>query len=164
MSAPARAEGQFTGRHLLFIMLAFFAVVIAVNVAMASLAGSSWTGFVVKNSYIASQEFNAKVAAARAQDALGWKARLEVREGLASLAMTDARGRPVFARAARLVWRSPATDRLDRTVTLSPSGARMEGPVDVPDGQWVVEIEVDPQQGPTWRDTLRMYVAKGTGS
>jgi len=164
MSAQARAEGEFTGRHLLLIMLAFFGVVIAVNVVMATLAGSSWTGLVVQNSYVASQEFNAKVAAARAQDRLGWKAKLEVRNELASLAMTDAQGQPVLGRAARLVWRSPATDRLDRTVTLSTIGVRMEGAVDVADGQWVVEIDFEPLDGPTWRDTQRVHVAKGNGS
>ncbi|MER8923553.1 MULTISPECIES: FixH family protein [unclassified Mesorhizobium] len=38
---------------------------------MAVLASRSWTGFVVKNSHVASQEFNRK-AGEGAQAALGW--------------------------------------------------------------------------------------------
>ena len=64
-------SGEFTGRHMLAAMLAFFGVIIAVNITMAVFAQTSWTGFVVRNSYVASQEFNGKVAAARAQAALG---------------------------------------------------------------------------------------------
>ena len=44
-------------------MLAFFGVIIAVNVVMATLASTSWTGLVVENSYVASQEFNRKADA-----------------------------------------------------------------------------------------------------
>ena len=58
MKAQPRTGGEFTGRHMLGIMLAFFATVIAVNVTMAMFASKSWTGFVVRNSYVASQEFN----------------------------------------------------------------------------------------------------------
>ncbi|MGO4840209.1 FixH family protein, partial [Rhizobiaceae sp. 2RAB30] len=71
-----RGNGTFTGRHMLAIMVAFFGTIIAVNVTMATLAGRSWTGFVVKNSYVASQEFNRKAEQGRAQAALGWESRL----------------------------------------------------------------------------------------
>ena len=57
---------------MLSIMLAFFGVIIAVNVVMATLASTSWTGLVVENSYVASQEFNRKAEESRAQAALGW--------------------------------------------------------------------------------------------
>ena len=54
------APKEFTGRHMLAIMLAFFGTIIAVNLVMAIFASRSWTGLVVKNSYVASQEFNEK--------------------------------------------------------------------------------------------------------
>lgn len=63
-------KGEFTGRHMLAIMIAFFGVIIAVNVTMAVMAGRSWTGIVVEDTYIASQEFNSRVAEGRAQAAL----------------------------------------------------------------------------------------------
>lgn len=67
---------QFTGRHMLASMLAFFGVVIAVNMLMATLAARTFGGTVVDNSYVASQQFNNWLAEARTQDRLGWHAGL----------------------------------------------------------------------------------------
>jgi nitrogen fixation protein FixH len=63
---------QLTGRHVALIIVAFFGVVIAVNVLMATLAVKTFGGVVVENSYVASQEFNRWLAQARAQEQLGW--------------------------------------------------------------------------------------------
>lgn len=62
----------FTGRHMAMIMVAFFGVVVAVNLTMATLASSSFGGTVVDNSYVASQRYNQWLATAREQDRLGW--------------------------------------------------------------------------------------------
>jgi len=62
----------FTGRHMTMIMVAFFGVVVAVNLTMATLASRSFGGTVVDNSYVASQQYNEWLAKAREQDRLGW--------------------------------------------------------------------------------------------
>ncbi|ESY87148.1 FixH family protein, partial [Mesorhizobium sp. LNHC229A00] len=72
MSTTTRKPREFTGRHMLAIIPAFFGVVIAVNLTMATLANTSWTGLVVENTYVASQQFNRKAEEGRAQAALGW--------------------------------------------------------------------------------------------
>ncbi|TGV41583.1 cytochrome oxidase, partial [bacterium M00.F.Ca.ET.168.01.1.1] len=46
MSTDTQKPREFTGRHMLVIILAFFGVVIAVNLTMATLASTSWTGLV----------------------------------------------------------------------------------------------------------------------
>ena len=58
-----RTMREFTGKHMLAIMIAFFGVVFAVNFTMVYFSRHSWTGLVVENSYVASQEFNEKTAA-----------------------------------------------------------------------------------------------------
>lgn len=68
------APRPFTGRHMAAIMIGFFAVVIAVNFYMASLASSTFGGVVVKNSYVASQNFNRWLDEAAQEKALGWNA------------------------------------------------------------------------------------------
>jgi nitrogen fixation protein FixH len=68
----------FTGRHMLVVMLAFFATIIAVNFTMAWFASSTFGGTVVDNSYVASQRFNGWLAAGRAQRALGWSAAIDL--------------------------------------------------------------------------------------
>lgn len=71
----------FTGRHMLMVMVAFFGVVVGVNLVMARLAISTFSGTVVDNSYVASQEFNTWLGEARAQRALGWKVAVDVDAG-----------------------------------------------------------------------------------
>lgn len=66
---------RFTGWHMATILIAFFGVVVSVNVVMARLAVGTFGGTVVANSYVASQEFNGWLHKARAQEALGWQAK-----------------------------------------------------------------------------------------
>ena len=62
----------FTGRHMTAILIAFFAVVMAVNFTMARFALSTFGGKVVENSYVASQHYNEWLKRAAAQDRLAW--------------------------------------------------------------------------------------------
>lgn len=59
-------------------------MIIIVDLTMPVLASRSWTGFVVNNSHVASQEFNRNAQEGRAQAALG-------RDGAASLQSRMAR-------------------------------------------------------------------------
>lgn len=71
----AATPGRFTGRHMTAILVTFFAVVIAVNVLMATMASTTFGGVVVENSYVASQHFNRWLDEASAEQAFGWHAR-----------------------------------------------------------------------------------------
>ena len=71
-----RNHRAFTGWHMTAILVTFFAVVIAVNMLMATMAVRSFGGAVVENSYVASQKFNGWLAQARAQEKLGWRDRV----------------------------------------------------------------------------------------
>ena len=59
------AGKPFTGWHMVVALGLFFGTIITVNLAMAYYANSTWSGLVVKNTYVASQEFNGKVADVR---------------------------------------------------------------------------------------------------
>jgi len=63
---------RFTGWHMTFVMVAFFAVVLGVNLTMARYAVGTFGGTVVDNSYVASQRYNGWLAQARQQETLGW--------------------------------------------------------------------------------------------
>ena len=71
----------------------FFGVIITVNLTMAYYANSTWSGLVVKNSYVASQEFNGKVEQVKAQEALGWKGSLTSTPGTVRWSLVDADGK-----------------------------------------------------------------------
>jgi nitrogen fixation protein FixH len=70
----AFTTGPFTGRHFSVIIVAFFAVVVGVNLVMARAASSTFGGVVVENSYVASQKYNTWLAEAAREKALGWSA------------------------------------------------------------------------------------------
>lgn len=70
----AFTTGPFTGRHITAIIVAFFVVVVSVNLIMARAASRTFGGVVVENSYVASQKFNGWLAEAERQKALGWSA------------------------------------------------------------------------------------------
>lgn len=161
MSRDTQPTGAFTGRHMLLIMLAFFGVIVAVNLTMAVMANTSWTGFVVRNSYIASQEFNDKVSAAREQRALGWRDELVLAGGEARLTLADKDGRPLAMDSARLIFRSPATDTEDFTVELAAHGMAMTAFTSLRDGQWVVEIDATVAGHEEWKGTRRVVVRGG---
>ncbi|MFA7585776.1 MAG: FixH family protein [Novosphingobium sp.] len=139
----------FTGRHMALVMVAFFGVVIAVNVTMARLAGSTFGGVVVENSYVASQNFNAWLDKAEAQKALGWSAmavrrqdgRVEVQ--LAGVPAGDVR----LSGAAR----HPLGRLPDHGLAFATAGAgRFVSSDALPQGRWRVRLEVQ-AAGQTWR-------------
>jgi nitrogen fixation protein FixH len=76
MTALARKPFRFTGWHMTAILVAFFGVVIVVNVGMARLASHTFSGVVVENSYDASQQFDRWLDEAAKEQALGWHAQV----------------------------------------------------------------------------------------
>ena len=82
-ASPKTGEFTFTGWHFLAIMIAFFGVIISVNVTMAWYAGHSWSGLVAENTFVASQQFNAKAEHMREMAATGIRGDLTAnREGI----------------------------------------------------------------------------------
>jgi nitrogen fixation protein FixH len=66
-------EKTLTGRTALLSILAFFGVVMAVNVTMMTLAVETLRGTDVDNPYSAGLAYNKEISAARAQEARGWQ-------------------------------------------------------------------------------------------
>jgi nitrogen fixation protein FixH len=131
----------FTGRHMALIMVAFFGVIIAVNLFMASNAVRTFGGVVVQNSYVASQRFNGWLDAARAQDKLGWVARATVQGDrlVVTLAGPDGAidGALVAIDAEHPLGRMPG-----RAFALNPVGAgRYVAPHALPAGRWRLRIQ-----------------------
>ena len=162
MKTTAERKGEFTGRHMLLVMLAFFGVIIAVNVVMATLANTSWTGLVVENSYVASQEFNRKAEEGRAQAALGWKSRLTIAGGEIRYALTDATGTAIALSGVEAQFRHPAYAAEDQALTLTrASGSEFSAALGVRDGLWIVEIDADAGLDRPYREVRRIVVANG---
>ncbi|MCO5065327.1 MAG: FixH family protein [Rhizobiaceae bacterium] len=161
MNGQERTTG-FTGRHMLLVMFAFFGIIIAVNFTMAYFARSSWTGLIVENSYVASQEFNAKMAETRAQDALGWSSELTVADGRVRYKLSGTDGHAVGLDAVTVKFMHPVDDREDERVELvKGADGIFETSHSLSDGVWLVEIEADAGLEKPYRELLRIHVAGG---
>jgi nitrogen fixation protein FixH len=159
---PDGRQAAFTGRHMLLTMLAFFGVIIAVNVTMAWFARSSWTGFVVENSYVASQQFNTKMAETRAQQALGWTSHFSIADGIVRYTISDAKGAKVALESVSITFRRPVDDREDQTIVLAKDAGGYAAAHDVADGMWLVETDADANLPNLYRETRRIHVVRGT--
>jgi nitrogen fixation protein FixH len=139
----ATQQREFTGRHMVMITVAFFGVIIAVNVLMAVAASRTWTGLVVDNSYVASQEFQEKADAARSQAEAGWTMELAYDSGqLIVRALDD--GEPLALDAMTAFVRRPVGGHDDATLVLSPGVDGYAAPIDLAPGVWDVTIVSGP--------------------
>ena len=168
MSAETRKPREFTGRHMLIVIVAFFAVVIGVNVTMATLAQKSWTGLVVENTYVASQQFNEEARKGKAQAALGWTGNLTIASGEVRYSLVDSQGKPVPLQGVRMLFRHPAYEAEDEALTLaaasgdSPGDKRQFTARHTPkDGVWIVEIDANAGMSSPFRDVRRIMIVKG---
>lgn len=127
---------SFTGRHMIVAMVSFFAIVIAVNLVMATAATRTFGGTVVDNSYVASQRFNTWLAEARGQARAGWTARIGADGHY--LTVESRPGAVVRARVAHPLGRVP--ERMLRFVERSPGRYVAREPV--APGRWHVRVDL----------------------
>ncbi|WP_421848042.1 FixH family protein [Novosphingobium sp.] len=139
----------FTGRHMALVMAGFFGVVIAVNILLANLAVSTFSGTVVDNSYVASQEFNGWLGAAKADKALGWHMALRRSEpGTVRFTLTDASGHPLTGAGVRAQADHPLGARAPVVMTPREVAPGIYEAA-LPAGRWHVGMEVR-SRGHVW--------------
>jgi Predicted integral membrane protein linked to a cation pump len=142
MSSTGRKGFVFTGWHMVGVMCLFFGTIISVNFYMAWQATHTWSGLVVKNTYIASQEFNGKVAEAKALAATGVVGTLDIDGSDILYRLSGAGEKAVAADGMTLSFKRPVGEDQDFNLSLEPQGegvfsARHE----LPGGTWIVEAE-----------------------
>lgn len=144
------AGKPFTGRHMVVATVTFFGVVIAVNVGMAVLAATSWTGLVVDNSYVAGQEFESKRIAHEAQVAAGWRSTFTFVEGRALLRVIDGQGAPIDLGTVTLLVNRPVGGHDDQRFTLTAlADGSYDAPLTLATGVWDAHFTAaDTAKGP----------------
>ena len=163
MATQHKEQGfVFTGWHMLGVMVLFFGTIITVNLIMAWNASHSWSGLVVPNTYVASQQFNGKVAEAKALAASGIEGSLTIEGGRIAYRVVDAKGVPVIADDVSATFKRPVDEREDFTVALRPAEEGLfVAERAVPGGQWVVDISTKRDGAKVFHQTLRTVVAGG---
>lgn len=132
---------SFTGRHAAAIIIAFFAVVIGVNLLMARLAIGTFGGTVVDNSYVASQAFNGWLASARRQRALGWTVTVSLDQARHPMIVArDRQGLALVEAHARGIARHPLGRLAPVALDFQGGGPGiLVAAQPLPPGRWIVE-------------------------
>jgi nitrogen fixation protein FixH len=149
-------ERRLTGRSVFVMLIAFFGLVMIVNVVMIDAAISTFGGVDTPSSYQAGLNFKKEEAEANAQRALGWEVDghfSPAGSGLSTLTVkiVDKTGEPVsdVDVAARL--EHPVDVRRDVVFAMNPMGhGTYAAAAQVAAGQWRLDIDVT-------RDGVRMF-------
>ena len=138
MSAT-RGNG-FTGWHMAAIMVAFFGTIISVNVLMAYLASSSWSGMLSKNTYVASQDFNRNAARSRAWIRQGLKGVLSIEGGMLHYRLEGPAEILAGIDHVEAVFHRPVGDKQDFSMKLVRHDGQFSAPGALAEGPWIVDL------------------------
>jgi len=137
------SDGKFTGWHMTAILVAFFGTVMAVNFYMARMALGTFSGTVVDNSYVATQNYNRWLAAADKQDKLGWKAKATLTADRFVVIDVQQNGQPLQGVTAIGDALHPVGRTVDQPLAFKsvPDGT-LKSTTALPAGRWNVQISL----------------------
>jgi len=159
-----RRPRQITGWTVFTLLIAFFAVIIAVNAFMAHEALSTFRGVDTDSAYRAGQRFEHEVSMAKAQDAEHWQVDVKVTpagDSMASLdiAARDASGGPLSGLTATAVFARPTDRLLDRSAVVNEDApGHFHGSAILAIGQWDLVLELSRQGERLFRSKNRVII------
>ena len=144
----SQAPKPLTGRKVLFMLVAFFGVVIGVNLVMMRLAIQTLPGTEVDSAYSASLAYGKEIVAAHDQNVRKWKVDAHVErsgQGGATLQIEarDNNGRPMSGLKFQGRFERPTDRRADLPVTLAEVGIGIYrgSALAIAPGQWDLVLE-----------------------
>ena len=150
MNSTRISPKPLTGRKVLFMLVAFFGVVIGVNMIMMRLAIQTLPGTEVDSAYSASLAYGKEIVAAHDQNVRNWTVDAHVErsgQGGATLQVEvrDHDGRPMSGLKFQGHFERPADKRSDQAVALAETGIgiyRGSATLIAP-GQWDLIVQGD---------------------
>ena len=144
---------EFTGWHMLGIMVLGFGTIIAVNLTLAFKAVQTFPGLETRNSYVASQSFDVDRAA---QDALGWTVDTHLTHTHLTLAVTDANGTPVTPKVISATLGRATNVAQDMTPDFTLMNGVMHADVDAGAGYWNLRLVLEAEDGTQFRRRIQL--------
>lgn len=148
-------------RHIPWLFVAGFALVVAVNATMIWLAVGSFSGLYTAKPRDRGLHYNAVVEAQRTRDMLGWRIDTQWRpeSNRLEVAAFDAAGQPLAdARIAVELVRPVEKHQPVAVAMAAIDGGRFAGHIDLPArGNWDVDIVVE-HHGERYALTRRMFL------
>ena len=144
-----------TGRKVFAIIASAFAVIIGVNLYMASMAIGTFPGLETQNGYIASQQFDTDRAA---QLALGWDVSARIEGKQLRLTILGPDGAPVQPATLTATLGRTTIRTQDRTPDFVFDGTALVAPVDLEPGKWDLRMLATAANGTKFRQSIIMVV------
>ncbi len=148
VSNQDQKQATAAGGWIPWVFVGLFGVVLIANGTMIAVAISTFTGMETVSAYKKGLSYNKRLAAADAQEKLGWQASLDTEAGdagqmIITFALKDREGVPIAAADIEAHIDRPLQDGLDQPLTFDEiKSGRYKATVDLPlKGQW--EIQVD---------------------
>ena len=136
---------KITGKHILFMLVGFFAVVFAVNGVFLTAAIKSYPGETERKSYLQGLNYNDTLEQRRLQSELGWSAQIGLTQDAvgAPLLMSriaDKEGQPLSFLSVVATVRSHADDHqiIELPLELRNSGEYAADATSLTQGRWTV--------------------------
>ena len=146
---------EIKGWHVFAGFAIAFGIIISVNLTLAYNAVRTFPGLEVKNSYVASQSFDADRAA---QEALGWEVSAVIRGGTLHLsilkdgsALSPVIERATFGRATSVA--------ADQELEFSFTGQDLTAPVEAGQGNWNLRLRARAEDGTLFQQRVIVRVA-----
>lgn len=147
---------QVTGWHVFGSFALAFSVIIGVNLVLAYNAVHSFPGLEVKNSYVASQRFDAD---RDAQVALGWDVGASVEDGSLTLDITQG-GTPVSALIEQATFGRATSVAQDQELQFRRESGVYVAPVVANAGNWNLRLKARAPDGTLFQQRIIVRVAQ----
>ena len=149
-------ERKFTGRHFLFVILGAYAVILTANLTLAYSAVSTFPGLEVKNSYVASQELNAR---RDAQEALGWQVETGYEGGVLRVVVETEAGQPAPVSELAVLVGRPTNVSDDVRPDFVRDGSTFSAPLALRPGSWTLRITARAEDGTLFEQRHALHVS-----
>ena len=150
-----KPQREFTGRHALMVFGGAFAVIIGVNITLAVNAVRTFPGLEVKNSYVASQEFDQRRSA---QAALGWSVYASASDDQVRLEITDADGLPVEVVKLTATLGRATHVQDDQNPDFQFDGTAYVAPAQLGAGNWNIRMVARAKNGTEFSQRVILHV------
>lgn len=146
---------RLKGWHVFAGFVGAFGVIITVNLVMAYNAIHTFPGLETKNSYVASQSFNADK---QAQLALGWDVSARAERGNLILSIRDENGRPVNPVIEEAVLGRATSVKDDQVPTFAWTGSDLTAPVSLGVGNWNLRLKARAEDGTLFQQRIVLHI------
>jgi nitrogen fixation protein FixH len=141
---------EIKGWHVFCGFATAFGIIISVNLTLAYNAVATFPGLEVKNSYVASQSFDAD---RQTQEALNWDVSASVENGLLQLTILE-NGNAIAPVIEAATFGRATSVAADQIPEFTFNGAALVAPVEANDGNWNLRLKARSADGTLFQQRI----------